>query len=263
MTVLDLDARFSAAKEMALEAGKIAMSYFRKPATLGLRSKGLHDPVTLADLAVDHHLRQVIGERFPTDAILSEEVGGGNACNLWVIDPIDGTQNFARGLGHFAISIAFVSESRCEIGVVYNPATGEMFFAKRGEGAFCNDERLEVRSPTGPEDAIIDAGYSTKLPVADYISMLGRLTAADFGFVQNGSAAMGLAHVAAGRLDGYCELVLQSWDVMAGALLIEEAGGWISGFSAGDDLTQGKAILACALSLRGRLIEITGIGAGD
>lgn len=263
MALFDMDARFEIAKTMALEAGAIAIDYFRKPAMLGLRSKGLHDPVTEADLAVDHHLRQVIGEKFPTDAILSEEIGGGNASNLWVIDPIDGTQNFARGLGHFAISIAFVSGGRCEIGVVYNPATGEMFSAKRGNGAFCNGERLAVRVPTGPDDAVIDAGYSTKLPIPDYIAMLGRLTAADFGFVQNGSAAMGLAHVAAGRLDGYCELVLQSWDVMAGTLLIEEAGGWVSGFSVGDDLTQGRAILACVPSLRGRLIEITGIGAGD
>jgi myo-inositol-1(or 4)-monophosphatase len=262
MTSLDLVARFEAAKAMALEAGATAMTYFRKPAALGLRSKGLHDPVTEADLAIDRHLRQVIAERFPEDSILSEEMGGANARDLWVIDPIDGTQNFARGIGHFAISIAFVHDERCEIGVVYNPATSEMFYAKRGDGAFCNGGRLAVCAPIGPEDAVIDAGYSTKLPVADYIAMRGRLTAADFGFVQNGSAAMGLAHVAVGRLDGYCELILQSWDVMAGALLIEEAGGWISGFSAGDDLTQGKAILACAPSLRARLIEITGIGAG-
>ncbi|MFC7067869.1 inositol monophosphatase family protein [Brucella rhizosphaerae] len=262
MKLPDLDARFAAAKKMVLEAGEIAMASFRKPEMLGLRSKGLHDPVTEADLAIDHRLRQIIAEYFPEDGILSEEIGGSNARNLWVIDPIDGTQNFARGIGHFAISIAFVSQGRCEIGVVYNPATGEIFSAKRGCGAFCHDERLAVREPAGPEDAIIDAGYSTKLPVADYIALLGRLTAAEFGFVQNGSAAMGLAHVAAGRLDGYCELLLQSWDVMAGALLIEEAGGWVSSFSANDDLTQGKAILASTPSLQARLIEITGIGAG-
>lgn len=109
MKLPDLDARFSAAKTMVLEAGEIAMASFRKPEMLGLRSKGLHDPVTEADLAIDHRLRQIIAEYFPEDGILSEEIGGSNARNLWVIDPIDGTQNFARGIGHFAISIAFLS----------------------------------------------------------------------------------------------------------------------------------------------------------
>ncbi|MBA8841845.1 inositol monophosphatase family protein [Ochrobactrum sp. RH2CCR150] len=257
MTPPDLNARFAVAKEMALEAGDIAMNYFRNPSTLGTRFKGLHDLVTEADFAVDRHIRQAIQAQFPEDGILSEELGGTNAPHLWVIDPIDGTQNFARGIGHFAISIAFVSHGRCEIGVVYNPATKELFCSQRGRGAFLYDTRLSVRTPTGPEDAVIDAGYSTKRPVSDYIALLGRLTSASFGFVQNGSAAIGLAHVAAGRLDGYCELLLQSWDVMAGALLVEEAGGRVSGFLPGDDLTEGKPIIACTPGLYTSLLSIT------
>jgi myo-inositol-1(or 4)-monophosphatase len=239
------------------------MGYFRKPTALNIREKGLHDLVTEADLAVDRYLTAEIRRAFPADGIVTEESGGEWTESVWVIDPLDGTQNFARGIGHFAISIAFHHAGRTEIGVVHNPVSDEMFAARRGFGAFCSGEPIAVRQTASPREAVIDAGYSNQRPVADYLAMLSRLTGASYGFLQNGSAAMGLAHVASGRVDGYCELFLNSWDVLAGALLVEEAGGWVSDFTANDGLRRGNAILACAPLLRGSLQALTEIGRMD
>jgi myo-inositol-1(or 4)-monophosphatase len=255
--------RYDFAQQIARGAGEIALSYFRRPTALGVREKGMHDLVTEADLAIDRFLTGQLRAAFPTDGIVTEETGGEFADCVWVIDPLDGTQNFSRGLGHFAISIAFQQAGRTEIGVVYNPVSEEMFVARRGAGAFCNGEALAVRPDATPRDSLIDAGYSLKRPVGDYLAMLARLTGASYGFVQNGSAALGLAHVASGRIDGFCELFLHSWDVLAGALLVEEAGGWASDFAADGGLACGNAMLACTPSLAESLQALTGIGRQD
>lgn len=263
MTPHEIAARYELAQQLARGAGHIAAAYFRKPTALNIREKGLHDLVTEADLALDRFLIDEISRAFPGDGIVTEESGGDWAESVWVIDPLDGTQNFARGIGHFAISIAFHHAGQTEIGVVYNPVSGEMFSARRGFGAWCNGEPIAVRPNASPREAVIDAGYSSRRPVGDYLTLLVRLTGASYGFVQNGSAAMGLAHVASGRIDGYCELFLNSWDVLAGALLVEEAGGWVSDFADNDGLRHGNAILACTPLLKDSLQALTQIGATD
>jgi myo-inositol-1(or 4)-monophosphatase len=263
MAQVEIATRYEFAQRLARGAGRIAKSYFRKPTALNIREKGLHDLVTEADLAIDRYLTDEIRRAFPDDGIVTEESGGDWTESVWVIDPLDGTQNFARGIGHFAISIAFHHAGSTEAGVVYNPVSGEMFTARRGFGAFCNGEPIAIRPTASAREAVIDAGYSSQRPVADYLTLLSRLTGASYGFLQNGSAAMGLAHVASGRIDGYCELFLNSWDVLAGALLVEEAGGWVSDFAADDGLRHGNAILACSPSLRSSLQTLTEIGRKD
>ncbi|MDB5524000.1 MAG: inositol monophosphatase [Rhizobium sp.] len=263
MTQDEIALRYDFAQKLARGAGEIATTYFRKPMALNVREKGLHDLVTEADLAIDRYLINELGRAFPSDGIVTEESGGDLTDRIWVIDPLDGTQNFARGIGHFAISIAFHHAGRTDVGVVYNPVSGEMFTARRGFGAFCNGQPIAVRPTALPRDAVIDAGYSSKRPVVDYLALLSRLTSASYGFLQNGSAAMGLAHVASGRIDGYCELFLNSWDVLAGALLVEEAGGWVSDFTADDGLRRGNAILACTPLLKGSLQALAEIGRMD
>jgi len=252
--------RYIFAQHIAREAGAIARRYFRSGDALSISEKGMHDLVTQADLEIDLFLISQIKATFPQDGILTEESGGSSAQDLWVIDPIDGTQNFARGLSHFAISIAFYTNDTTEIGVIYNPISDEIFTARRGYGAYWNDQPLQVRATKNAHDAVIDAGYSLKKPVAVYLALLGRLTHHEYAFLQNGSAALGLAHVASGRIDAYCELFLNSWDVLAGILLIEEAGGWVSNFTANHGLLTGNAILACTKPLRHDLQMITGIG---
>lgn len=263
MTDEEIALRFDLAQILARAAGEIALAYFRQPMALNIKEKGLHDLVTEADLAIDRYLTNALAQAFPADGIITEESGGSLAERLWVIDPLDGTQNFSRGIAHFAISIAFYQAGTTELGVVYNPVADEMFTARRGFGAYCNGEPIIVRPPALPRDAVIDAGYSSKRPVGDYLTLLLRLTSASYGFLQNGSAAIGLAHVACGRIDGYCELFLNSWDVLAGALIIEEAGGWVSDFTAEDGLLHGNAILACTPSLRASLQALTEIGLTD
>ena len=260
MTADDIAERYAFAQQIARDAGQIALAYFRKPATLAIREKGLHDLVTAADLAVDCYLRDAIRRTFPSDGIITEESAGDWTGSDWVIDPIDGTQNFSRGIAHFAISIAFHHADRTELGVAYNPVSDEMFAARRGFGAVCNGEPMAVRSTLAARDCLIDAGYSSQRPVEDYLALLAQLTGASYGFIQNGSAALGLAQVAAGRIDGYCELFLNSWDVLAGIVLVEEAGGWTSDFTAKGGLLHGNAMLACSPGLKDSLQALTGIG---
>ncbi|WP_336799634.1 inositol monophosphatase family protein [Kaistia sp. MMO-174] len=252
--------RHTFAQEIAREAGAIARRYFEAGDSIRATEKGAHDLVTEADLEIDRFLIGRLGQAFPGDGILTEESGGGEAANLWVIDPIDGTTNFSRRIPHFAMSIAFHAEGRTESGVVYNPILDEMFVARRGFGATCNGRSIRVRETRGPTDALIDAGYSSKRPLVDYVALVGRLLENDFAFVQNGSAAIGLAQVACGRIDGYCELFLHSWDVLAGLLLVEEAGGWASDFTADGGLLRGNAVLAGTPALREPLGRILPLG---
>jgi myo-inositol-1(or 4)-monophosphatase len=263
MNRADLALRHRYAQDIARGAGSIARRYFRCGDALSIAEKGVHDLVTSADLEIDRFLTTRLKAAFPNDGILTEEAGGVFARNLWVIDPIDGTQNFSRGIGHFAISIAFHADGATESGVVYNPISDEMFAAERGFGAFCNSQPIRARATKGAHDAIVDAGYSLKRPAADYVALVGRLLGEGYAFVQNGSAAMGLAHVACGRIDAYCELFLNSWDVLAGILLVEEAGGWVNDFTADDGLLNGNAVLASTLPLHASLRTVTGIGADE
>jgi myo-inositol-1(or 4)-monophosphatase len=259
MTDEEVAARYDFACALAEEAGAVARHYFRAPERLHIAEKGPRDIVTAADLAVDALIRRRIAETFPGDAILTEEAGGVVTDRLWIVDPIDGTQNFAHGVAHFAVSIAFRADGETLCGAVIDPAAGELFSAKRGGGAFCDGRRLKVSGATRPEDAVIDAGYSHRLPMDDYLGLLGRIVRAGFDFSQMGSAALGLAHVACGRIDGYCELHLWSWDVLAGLLLVEEAGGRVNDFAANDGLRRGNPVVACAPGIAASLREAAGI----
>ncbi|MGO4337062.1 inositol monophosphatase [Labrys sp. KB_33_2] len=252
----DIDRRHRFAQDCARQAGAIARRYFRSDEALSSFEKGRHDPVTQADLEIDRFLIDQLAGAFPADGILTEETGGSPARHLWVIDPIDGTLNFARGIAHFAVSIAFCVDGRTESGVVYDPIADEIFSARRGQGAFCNGSPISVRTTRGPSDAVVDAGYSLRHPTAYYLGLIGRLLANDYAFVQNGSAAMGLAQVACGRIDGFCELSLKSWDVLAGLLLVEESGGWASDFPRGPGLLQDHKVLACTRAIRQSLQDL-------
>lgn len=256
MNSSEIARRHEFSQEIAREAGAIARRYFNSGDSIRAMEKGAHDLLTQADLDIDRFLIERLRQAFPDDGILTEESGGSAAANLWVIDPIDGTTNFSRRIPHFAVSIAFHADSRTESGVVYNPIRDEMFVARRGVGASCNGQAIRVRQTRDATDAVVDAGYSSKRPLADYVALVGRLLENEFAFVQNGSAALGLAQVACGRIDGYCELFLHSWDVLAGLLLVEEAGGWVSDFTSRDGLLHGNAVLAGTPAIRQQLERI-------
>jgi myo-inositol-1(or 4)-monophosphatase len=178
---------------------------------------------------------------------------------LWVVDPIDGTTNFSHGLPGFAVSIAFCLDGRPEIGVIAEPVTGAMFTARRGGGAFRGDQRLSVSDTCGLDRCLVDYGYTEKRGTAANIEMLRKLLDAGCDLRQNGSAALGLARVAAGEFDGYCELHINSWDVLAGLLMVEEAGGRSSDFLANGGLLRGNPMLAAAPGVAERLASVLGI----
>lgn len=241
----ELTARLDLAAVLARDGGHCARKFFRS-GDFDVRLKGPGDPVTTADLAVDALIQEGIRRSYPQDGILSEESGGGGADILWVIDPIDGTQNFSRGIARFAISVAICENGRPVGGVVYDPMADELFLARKGGGAFLNGGKIRASSLQEPAQALIEAGYSSKHSWQDYHAMTGRLLDAGFGVRQVGSAALGLVEVACGRIDGYCEMHLESWDVAAAALIVAEAGGVASDFFAGDGMRTGGPIVAAA-----------------
>jgi len=155
------------------------------------------------------------------------------------------------------VSIAFRADGRTLCGAIIDPAAGELFSARRGAGAFRDGRPIKVRDTLRPEDSVIDAGNSHRAPMDDYL--VGRLVHAGYDFVQAGSAALGLAQVACGRIEGYCELHLWSWDVLAGLLLVEEASGRTSDFAANDGMRLGNRVLACAPGIARSLVAVTGI----
>lgn len=251
-----LDARFAFATNLAHEAGTIAMQYFRVGAAAGTTLKGPQDYLTLADTEVDGLIRRSLNAAFPDDAVLTEEAGGRSGIKCWVIDPIDGTANFARGLANFAISIAFCVDGVTEIGIVFDPAANELFTACRGGGAWLNGKSLKVKTESTPATAAIDVGYARRTPAEAYLGVVSRLLAAGYDVMQFGSAARGLAHVAAGRIDGFYEAHLYSWDVLAGLLLVSEAHGFVSEFPPGPAWENGASVLACSPALLSSLNAI-------
>lgn len=255
----DLSSRLKAASDAVWEAGQLVLSYGQRPAVLDVREKAPQDLVTAADHASDALLKRRLAAAFPTDAFLTEESGGEVGEHLWVIDPIDGTGNFARGLGHFCVSVAFLDGGRPRLGLIYDPTRDELFMAQEGAGARCNGRLMSVSPASEPGKALVDAGYSHRHPKADYLSIVERLVSKGYGFCQAGSAALGLAYVGDGRLDAFCELHLHAWDVLAGLLIVREAGGWSSDFLAGDGLLRGNPVLACAPGLADGLRRLTGI----
>ena len=178
-----------------------------------------------------------------------------------MVDPIDGTANFARGIPVFGISVGMLHEGEPVLGIICIPMLDETFAALRGRGATLNGEPTAVSSTTDTARAMVELGWSTRLPLADYARLVDRVTSTGAGMRNSGSAAVALASVAAGRLDGICELHINSWDCLAGIVLVREAGGWVSDFLTGNALVEGNAFLACTPALREQLVEATGVGA--
>ena len=243
----ELDARYAVAIEVAREAGALAMGYFRDLASLDVTSKGPQDVVSQADVETERLIKSRIAERFPDDAFLGEETGAegiAGAAGIWVVDPIDGTQPFVSGLSSWCVSIAFVADGVTRIGVVNSPAGDELFAAREGRGATLNGAPIHVRDATSLGEGIVTLGYSARSPIDDIVTALERLLRGGGMFSRNGSGALSLCYVANGRLIGYIEPQIYSWDCLAALLCITEAGGVTNDFLTGDALLTGNRIVA-------------------
>ena len=251
--------RLDFCRTLAVQAGRHAHAAFGRAA---VSMKGRHDVVTTMDGEVERDIREAIAERYPHDAVFGEEGGGAYGARLWLIDPIDGTANYARGIPRYAVSIGYLEDRVPTVGVVYDPSHDRLYAAARGEGAWCNDERLAVSECADLDAASVEAGWSTRRPAADYLALLARVFAAGCSPRRLGSGALGLADVAAGRFDAYCELHINAWDCAAGILLVTEAGGRCNDFFGGEGLRLGNPLLATNAALADKLAAATGIALG-
>lgn len=257
----EIERRLRLACDVGREAGALARRLFlgRDAGTFEL--KGHQDYLTEADGQVERLIKERIAAAFPHDSVLGEEGGGDIGERTWVIDPIDGTANFARGIAHFCVSIGYVEAGCKTIGVISSPVEDEFYVASLGGGVTLNGKPIKVSAIDDMRSATIELGWSMRRPMADYIAMVQRVTSTGAGFMRCGSGALALAAVAAGRIDGYAELHINSWDTMAALLMVEEAGGWANDFLANNGMANGNPVLACTPALRAALIGATGIAA--
>lgn len=223
----DHDARMQFAIDLAQRAGELGLGYFRDLENLTIESKGHQDLVSQADREVELFIRAAIAADYPQDGIVGEEHASvvGQTGYVWVIDPIDGTANFVRGIPAWCVVIACASEGEAVVGVIHEPSTGETFHGRLGGGAFVNGRPIRTSAATSIEDGSVGTGFSNRADTEN-IAVLIRALMADGGvFFRNASGALMLAYVAAGRLLGYVEQHMNAWDCLAGMLLVEEAGG--------------------------------------
>jgi myo-inositol-1(or 4)-monophosphatase len=241
-----LAARAELCRSVILSAGELVLKGFEGEATRSFSMKGPQDFLTVTDAASEAHIRGAISAAFPDDSFFGEEGGGEIGERVWVVDPIDGTANFARGIPHFCISIAYVENGRTEIGAIYNPALGELYLARRGEGATRNGEPIRTAETERFDAASIEMGWSTRVANATYLDVVTKLLDMGANVRRAGSGALALAYVADGRSDGYLELHMNSWDCLAGLLLVSEAGGDVCPFLEIGSLRDGGPVLAAA-----------------
>jgi myo-inositol-1(or 4)-monophosphatase len=257
--------RLDFCRNLAAEAGRLAHGAFGSPP---ITLKGRHDEVTAMDREVERFIRAAIAKAWPGDAVLGEEDGASaglaQAERVWIIDPIDGTANFARSIAHYCVSIGCVEHGAPWVGALYDPSQERLYFAERGRGAWLEEggaapRRLAVSAVATLDKATVECGWSLRRSQADYLALLERVLDAGCAFRRAGSGALGLADVAAGRTEGYCELHINSWDCAAGLLLVTEAGGRINPFFSGTGLTEGNPILATNHALGDALAGVVGI----
>lgn len=242
----------------ARRAGELIIRNIDQLHRIDVEFKGRADLVSEVDRNAEHDIIETIRRAYPDHAILAEEGGSHPGTEYeWIIDPLDGTTNFLHGIPHFAVSIAVRANNVIEHAVVYNPILNEMFTATRGMGAHLDDRRIRVSQVDKLERAVVSTGFMLRNMegyerwCVSSRAVVGRCQA----LRQNGAAALDLAYVACGRNEAFFEAALKPWDIAAGALLVEEAGGIISDFSAGSDYLKSGDVLAGTPRIQEALLQ--------
>ncbi len=232
----------------ARTAGNVIARAFEDLEKVEAEQKGLNDFVTNVDRDAEKAIIATIRKAYPDHTIISEECGtltGAHDEFRWIIDPLDGTTNFMRGIPHFAVSIALQINGKIEHGVIYDPLQNELFSASRGAGAQLDNRRLRIQPKRDLNGTLLATGFPFKARqhTETYFTIFNALFADAADVRRAGSAALDLAYVAAGRLDGFWEIGLKPWDFAAGELLIREAGGLVSDFTGGHNhITSGNIV---------------------
>jgi myo-inositol-1(or 4)-monophosphatase len=243
--------RYEAGRELTLRAGALAAEYAGRLSELDVRWKGAQDVVTEADLEVELLIKRGLAE-FGGDGFLGEETGGdglvgreGNrAEGIWVVDPIDGTQPFVSGMPSWCVSIGYVHRGRLQFGFVHNPPLDELFEGGRDRPALLNGRPMTPHPGQTLADGIVSVGYSTRVPPEGILPVIERLLRAGGMYYRNGSGALSLCYVACGRLLGYVEPHINSWDCAAALAVIQAAGARTNDYLEGDALLTGNRVVA-------------------
>lgn len=262
MTATDeLKSRYRFALELIREAGDIAHDYFKSRDSLTIKSKGLQDMASEADLNTELHIKKKLSEHFPDDAFLGEETGITDFADeqgIWVVDPIDGTQPFVSGMSSWCVSIAFVQNGELQFGMVYAPVRDELFAGGIGFAATLNGNPVDVHPGRSIRDGIVGVGYSTRVSPDVFLPVFGRFLDNGGMFYRDGSGALMLCYVAAGRLLGYAELHINSWDCLGAIAVIRAAGLKTNDFLADDGLRNGNPVIAGKSEIYAELEAIFG-----
>ncbi|MCC5914439.1 MAG: inositol monophosphatase [Balneolaceae bacterium] len=248
--------------KIALEAARKGVKTIKefKNKKLNTREKGHHDLVTDADFATEAAVLKIIRNHFPEDEILAEETEAHEKltdARTWIVDPIDGTTNFAHDFPVYCVSVALWEGKQPKVGVVIEVNRNEEFTAVAGEGAFLNGEKISVSDTSSPRDAFLGTGfpYNDLSLVEPYLNLFRHLMDEAQGIRRPGAATFDLCCVASGRFDGFFEYSLQPWDVAAASLIVREAGGLVSDWEGGDDWLFGERLIAGNPSIHKMLKE--------
>ncbi|WP_455473994.1 inositol monophosphatase family protein [Bartonella sp. B30(2025)] len=244
--------------QAAMKAGRSLVRDYGEVQNLQVSLKGPADYVSQADRKAEKIIFNELSKARPKFGFLmeeSEEIIGEDSQHRFIIDPLDGTTNFLHGIPFFAISIALESQGQIAAGVIYNPVSDELFTAERGKGAFFNDRRCRVSARKKLEDCVIATGtpHLSRPNHGTYLIELRNIMAQVAGIRRFGAAALDLAYVAAGRIDGFWEDNLQIWDMAAGILIVREAGGFVTDKEGGSDIFRKKNIIAGNERIRTKL----------
>jgi len=243
----------------ARRAGKIIVRHLEQLDRVAVETKGQHDIVSEVDRQAEAEIIRVIHAAYPDHAILAEESGrqAGNEYQ-WVIDPLDGTTNFLHHFPQFAVSIGLEYQKKLYQAVVFDPLRDELFTASRGAGAQLNDRRIRVSGIAGFDSALLGTGFPFKSNeyLEVWINIFRTFAASTSGVRRAGSAALDLAYVASGRLDGFWEIGLKPWDMAAGCLLIQEAGGLVGDFSGGQQFLESGNLIAGTPRIYSEMLEL-------
>lgn len=251
----DLEAALKAAR-----SGADVIKQYQAQSSLEIKRKGFHDLVTEADLAVEKKILGILKDQFPNDDVLAEETAGGNTLSpnrTWIVDPIDGTTNFAHDFPIFCVSVALWEDEKPKAGVVIEVNRNEEFTAVAGEGARLNGELISVSNTDVAEHGFVATGfpYNDLSLIDPYLRLFRHLMAELQGIRRPGSAAYDLCCVACGRFDGFYEYSLHAWDVAAASLIIEEAGGVLSDWNGDDGWLFGQRLIVGNKAIHAYLLE--------
>jgi myo-inositol-1(or 4)-monophosphatase len=247
------------AVEAVVRAGNVMLSRFGREVRVD--KKDTINLVTEVDLAIEQSFREMVAERFPDHAVLGEEMGGSAtppAGPCWVFDPIDGTTNYAHGLPIFCASVALEIDGVAEVAAVYDPTRKELFSAEREGGAFMNGRPIRVSTAATLVDAMLVTGfpYDVHQRVEEIVGLFAAFVGRARAVRRLGSAALDLCYVAAGRMDGFWESDLKSWDIAGGSLIVEEAGGRVTTMSGGAFSSRAGRVLATNGLLHDQMLAV-------